>query len=81
MYNPEIPEIYTHNEHAAHDFFSSAAATLVGAYIGHQLDKTRAGRWVNESPTADAIFGVLKVLAIIVGVGLAFVFLFCLLTV
>lgn len=81
MYSPEIPDIPFRNEHATSEFVSTAAATMTGAYIGHQLDKTKAGRWVNESPTANAIFGVLRALVIIVGVGLFAVFVYCLLTV
>jgi hypothetical protein len=76
-----IPDIQFRNEHAKEEFLSTAAATMAGAYIGHQIDKTKAGRWLNESPTADTIFGGLKALAIVTGVGLFAVFVFCLLTV
>lgn len=76
-----IPDIQFRNEHAREEFISTAAATMAGAYIGHQIDKTRAGRWLNESPTANSIFGVLKALSIVVGVGLFAVFVYCLLSV
>lgn len=76
-----IPDIPFRNEHAKEEFLSVAAATLVGAYIGHQIDKTKAGRWLNESPTANAAATVLRRVAIAVAVGLVAVFVFCLLTV
>ncbi len=71
MYNPEIPEIYTRNEHAGEEFISTAVAAFTGAVVGSYLDNhTRFGRWVNNSPTADAIFALIKVIAFIVAVGL-----------
>ncbi len=71
MYNPEIPEIYTHNDHAGRDALSVGAAAFVGAMVGSYLDNhTRFGRWVNNSPTADAIWAVMKITVAIVAVGL-----------
>lgn len=66
-----IPDINTRNEHAGEDFVSTAAAAFTGAVIGSYLDNhTRFGRWVNNSPTADAIFALIKIVAIVVAVGL-----------
>jgi hypothetical protein len=76
-----IPDIPFRNEEAGHEFLSTAAATMAGAYIGHKLDQTKAGRWVNESPTANAFFAVLKTVSIAVAVGLFVIFLICLATV
>jgi len=65
------PEIYTRNEDAGKEALSVAAATMAGAMVGSYLDKhTRFGRWVNNSPTADAIVALIKIVALIVAVGL-----------
>ncbi len=77
----DIPEIQTRQEGVLSDAVSVAAATMVGAAIGTWMDNnTRFGRWVNTSPTADAIVAVLKRVAALVGVGLVIVFIYCLLT-
>ncbi len=77
MYPPEIPEIYTKNEHATEDFLSTAAAAFAGAVVGTWLDNnTRVGHWVNHSPVADAIVAVLKVLSIVVATGLGLLYLY-----
>lgn len=61
---------YKNNPNAAHDFISTAAAAFTGAMIGHQIDtRTRLGHWVNNSPIADAFFGVVKLLAIAAAIG------------
>lgn len=60
---------YRHTD-SGHDFISTAAAAFIGAVIGHQIDtRTRLGHWVNNSPIADAFFGVVKLLAIIAAIG------------
>jgi hypothetical protein len=77
MYTPEIPEIQTQYDHATEDFVSTAAATVLGAYVGSYIDRhTRIGRWVNNSPTADAIFTILKSIAVVIAVGLFFLYLY-----
>ena len=81
MYNPEIPEMPFRNEHVTSDFTSVFIATVLGAFIGSRLDRTRFGRWVNESPTANEIFRVLKAIMIFVIVGLVAIFVYCLMTV
>lgn len=66
-----IPDINTRNEHAGEEFVSTAVAAFTGAVVGSYLDNhTRFGRWVNNSPTADAIVAVIKIIAVIVAVGL-----------
>lgn len=68
------------NHDATHDFLTTGAAVLIGAYIGNKIDQSRFGRRVNESPTFQAIFWTIKVLliALVMGLALFFVF-FCLL--
>lgn len=68
------------NHDATHDFLTTGAAVLIGAYVGNKIDQSRFGRRVNESPTFQAIFGVFKALLILLGIGLALFFVFfCLL--
>lgn len=63
------PDFYRRTD-TAHDFFSTAAAAFTGAMIGHQIDtRTRIGWWVNNSPAANAFFGVLKLLGILAAIG------------
>lgn len=71
MYNPEIPEIQTRYDNVGRDALEVGAAAFMGAVIGGYLDThTRFGRWVNNSPTADAIAAVIKITACIMAVGL-----------
>lgn len=77
----DIPEIQTRQEGVLADAASVAAATMVGAAVGTWIDNnTKIGHWANTSPTADAIVAVFKITAAIVGVGLAILFVYCLLT-
>lgn len=82
MYIPEMPEIQTKvSDHPFQEAADVAAFTLAGAAVGTWLDNnTKFGRWVNTSPTADAIVAVLKRVAALVGAGLVIVFIYCLLT-
>lgn len=76
MYIPEIPEIQTKHDHVLEDAASVAAATMVGAAIGTWLDNnTRFGVWINHSPAANAIFAILKMIAIVVAAGLGVLYL------
>lgn len=70
------PDFYRRTD-SGHDFLSTAAAAFMGAVIGHQIDtRTRIGRWVNNSPAANAFFGVLKILGIIAAIGAVVLYLF-----
>lgn len=82
MYIPEMPEIQTKvSDHPFQEAADVAAFALAGAVVGTWLDNnTKFGRWVNTSPTADAIVAVLKRVAAFVGVGLVVLFVYCLLT-
>ena len=63
------PDFYRRTD-TTHDFLSTAAAAFMGAMIGHQIDtRTRLGRWVNNSPVANAFFRVLKLLGIFAAIG------------
>lgn len=65
-----MDDSFYRHEGVGHDFISTAAAAFIGAVIGHQIDtRTRLGHWVNNSPIADAFFGVVKLLAIIAAIG------------
>lgn len=60
-----------------HDFLSTAAAAFIGAMIGHQIDtRTRIGWWVNNSPAANAFFGVLKLFGILAAIGAVVLYMF-----
>lgn len=77
----DIPEIQTRQEGVMSDAVSVAAAAMVGAAVGTWMDhNTKFGRWVNTSPTADAIVAVLKRGAALVAVGLVVLFVYCLMT-
>jgi len=79
MYQPEIPDIQTRYEDAGKDFISVAGATLLGMYIGHRIDQTRFGVWANTNPTIRSVMRIIGMIAVLVGVGFACVFLYFLL--
>ncbi len=82
MYIPEMPEIQTKvSDHPFQEAADVAAFAFAGAVVGTWIDNnTKIGRWANTSPTADAIVSVFKTTAVIVGAGLAVLFVYCLLT-
>ncbi len=74
----EFPQVQ--REGAMHDFITTAAAGIAGGYVGHKLDQTRFGVWINNSPTSNMIFYYLRKAMIMLVIGLAFYFVFfCLL--
>lgn len=46
------------------DFVRPVLAGVVGAYIGHKLDQTRFGVWVNTNRTIDTTIYWIKIVAI-----------------
>jgi len=77
MYQPEVPEIHTRDEHFTQDFLSTATATVVGAAIGSYMDRnTKFGHWINRSPTANVFFGAVKTLLKIAAVGMVILYFY-----
>lgn len=82
MFDDDIYEMAdsVQNPDAVHDFLTTGAAVMVGAYVGNKLDNTRFGIWVNTNPTMQGVFTVIKTLLLLLVVGLALFFVFfCLL--
>ena len=67
---------YKNNTHATQDFLSTAAATVAGAYVGHKLDQTRFGWWINTNPTVNKLFGLMKILTVLATVGFVMLYFY-----
>lgn len=49
-------------------FVRPVIAGIVGGYIGHRLDQTRFGIWVNTNRTITAVCHWLKIILVLAGV-------------